>query len=91
MMFNLDSGNFFTFLLLPYTALIGGTFYGLLILLFSVPVYIKYRTLDIILFMLVIFGGAGGFFSLLMPTSGLQIGFFVMAFGLGALIYKVFK
>jgi hypothetical protein len=91
MLMNLNFGNFFTFLLLPYTYLIGGLFYGLLLLLLGVPVYIKYRSLDVILFAMIIFGGAGGFFSLLMPTSSLQLGFFIMAFSLGALIYRVFR
>jgi hypothetical protein len=89
MMYNLNAGNFFTFILFPYTALIGTLFYGLLLLLLIVPVYIKYHSLDVVLFMLILFGGAGGFFSLLMPISGLQIGFFVMAFAIGTLLYKV--
>jgi hypothetical protein len=89
MMYNLNAGNFFTFIMFPFTYLIGALFYGLLLLLLIVPVYIKYHSLDVVLFMLIIFGGAGGFFSLLMPISGLQIGFFVMAFAIGTLLYKV--
>jgi hypothetical protein len=90
-LYNFNIGNFFTALLLPYTYLVGGLFYGLLLLLIIVPAYIKYATVDIVLFMMIIFGGAGGFISLLMPTAGLQVGFFIMAFSLGALIYRVFR
>jgi hypothetical protein len=89
MLYNLNSGNFFTFILLPYTALIGSLFYGLVLLLLIVPIYIKYHSLDVVLFMLILFGGAGGFFSLLMPISGLQVGFVVMAFAIGSLLYKM--
>jgi hypothetical protein len=89
MLYNLNSGNFFTFILLPYIALIGSLFYGLVLLLLIVPIYIKYHSLDVVLFMLILFGGAGGFFSLLMPISGLQVGFVVMAFAIGSLLYKM--
>ena len=91
MLYMLESGNFFSFILFPFTYLVGNLFYGLVLLLFTVPVYVKYRDLDIILLMLVLFGGAGGFFTLLIPAAGLYIGFVIMGLAFGTLLYRVFR
>jgi len=89
MLYNLGMGNFFTFLMYPFTYLIGNLVYGLMMLLILVPVYVKYRDIDVILLMMIMFGGAGGFFWAMIPETGLWVGFVVMAFALAALIYRV--
>jgi hypothetical protein len=91
MMYRLRSGNLVGFITLPYTNLIGNTFYGLILLLFCVPLYTRFHSLNPILFLFVVFGGAGGFFTVLMPIAGLTLSWAILALGLTGLLYKVFR
>jgi len=45
----------------------------------------------LIIVLLILFGGATGIFSLLIPEIGLGIGWIFMLLGLGGLLYKVFR
>jgi hypothetical protein len=66
-------------------------FYGLLLLVFFVPLYNRYKSFSPIIILLILFGGAGGILSLLVPEAGLGISWIFLIVGIGGLIYKVFR
>ncbi|MEM1589118.1 MAG: hypothetical protein QW175_01705 [Candidatus Bathyarchaeia archaeon] len=91
MYYNLRVGNFIGFIVYPYVNLIGNMFYGLIVLLVCMPLYIRYRNTTVILFIITLLGGAGGMISLLIPESGLGLAWLIFVLGLAGLIYKVFR
>lgn len=91
MQYKLLSGDLVGAILTPYISVIGNLFYGLLMLLICVPLYNRYRSLTPILLLFIIFGGAGGIFSLLVPEAGLGLAWIFLLFGLAGLLYKVFR
>lgn len=91
MFYNLRTGNFIGFIATPYVNLVGSLFYGLMVLLFCMPLYIRYRNITVILFVMVLLGGAGGMVSLLIPESGLGLAWLIFVLGLAGLLYKVFR
>jgi hypothetical protein len=89
--YQLHVGNFIGFLFMPYTNLVGNLFYGLLLLVFFVPLYNRYKSFSPIIILLILFGGAGGILSLMVPEAGLGISWIFLIVGIGGLIYKVFR
>lgn len=89
MNYQLHMSNFVGFIFLPYTNLVGSFFYGLLLMIFFVPLYNRYKSFSPIVIMLILFGGAGGIFSMLIPDAGLGIAWIFLIVGIGGLIYKV--
>lgn len=87
----LNSGNFISFILAGYTNYIGSLFYGLLLLVFFVPLYNRYKSFSPIIILLILFGGAGGILSLMVPEAGLGISWIFLIVGIGGLLYKVFR
>ena len=91
MLYKIQNGDYVGFVLHPYLAVIGPLFYGWLMLIACVPLYIRYRSLTPILLLFIIFGGAGGIFSLMTPEAGLGFSWIFLLFGLAGLFYKVFR
>lgn len=89
--YQLSNGDFIQALTLPYTALIGNMFYGLIMLLICVPLYIRYRSFTPILIIFILFGGSTGIFSLMIPSEALLIGWIFLLFGLGGIFYRFFR
>lgn len=89
MNFFLFNGNFIGFILAGYTNYIGSLFYGLLLMIFFVPLYNRYKSFSPIIILLILFGGAGGLLSLMVPEAGLGISWIFLIVGIGGLIYKV--
>lgn len=90
-MYYLESANFIQAILHPYTNLVGSMFYGFLILVLCVPIYVRYKTFTPILVLFIIFGGAGGILTLMMPIAGLQIAWVFLLFGLAGLLWRTFR
>jgi len=91
MNYKLQSGDFIGFILYPYVNLVGNLFYGLVMLMLCVPLYNRYHSLTPILVLFLLFGGATGVFSLLIPIAGLGVTWIFMLLGLAGLLYKVFR
>jgi len=91
MNYKVQSGDLIGFILYPYVNLIGNLFYGLIMLIICVPLYNRYRSLTPILVLFILFGGATGIFSLLVPVAGLNLAWIFMLLGLAGLLYKVFR
>jgi hypothetical protein len=91
MMMQLENADFVQFTTYPYTSLIGNLFYGLLLLIPCVSIYVRQRSFTPILILFIIFGGAGGAFTLLTPVEGLSITWVFLLLGLAGLLYRVFR
>ncbi|MEM3579215.1 MAG: hypothetical protein QXL54_03205 [Candidatus Bathyarchaeia archaeon] len=91
MFYKLKTGDFVGFIFFPFLNLIGNLFYGLIALLICMPIYARYRSITVILFIITLLGGAGGLISLLIPESGLGLAWLIFVLGLAGLIYKVFR
>jgi len=91
MQYKLQTGDFVGFVLYPYLNLVGNLFYGLLMLMVCVPTYNRYKSVTPLLVLLIIFGGAAGIFTLLIPEAGMGLGWIIFLIGLGGLLYKVFR
>lgn len=87
----LGAGNFLAFLTIPYTAVIGNTFYALVIFGIAMSIYIRYRQLSMIVLFITILGGAGGAFNLLVGDLFMGIAWVAAAFGLGLVYWRVFR
>lgn len=83
--------QFIDFLFFPYVNVLGSTFYGLLMLLICMPVYQRTHSLQPILIMFILFGGASGIFTLLIPAIGMGLGWIFLVIGLAGLLYKAFR
>lgn len=89
--YKLKEGDFVGFILYPYLNLVGNLFYGLVMLMVCVPLYNRYRSVVPILVLFIIFGGAAGIFTLLVPEIGAGLGWIFMLLGLAGILYKVFR
>ena len=87
----LQTGDFVGFILYPYLNLVGNIFYGLVMLTICVPIYNRYHSFTPILIIFIIFGGAGGLFTLLTPVAGLNISWIFLLLGLAGLLYRTFR
>lgn len=87
----LSEGNFLSFLLVPYTLLIGNLFYALIVFGLSMSIYIRYRNISMIVLLIVILGGTGGVFNAFVGEAYLAIVWLVAAFGLGLVLWRVFR
>ena len=87
----LQTGDFIGFVLYPYVNLVGNLFYGFVMLMVCVPLYNRYHSLTPILVLFIVFGGAGGVFTLLVPEAGFWLAWIFLLFGLAGLLYKVFR
>lgn len=91
MNYKLQSGDFIGFVLYPYVNLVGNLFYGIVMLIICVPIYNRYHSLTPILVMFILFGGATGMFTLLMPVAGFWVGWVFLLLGLAGLLFRVFR
>jgi hypothetical protein len=66
-------------------------FWGLILLLIGGTLYLRYHSFTPLLLLIILFGGAGGYFNLLVPDAGLTIVWLLVLFALGGLYYKVFR
>lgn len=88
----LSIGDFISFLFYGYYSLFGQSlFFGLMLFIGCATMYIRYRNLGPILFMFVIFGGAGGLIWALVPAPAVFVVWIILLIGLTALIFRVIR
>lgn len=89
----LNQGNFLSFLSVPYTVMIGNTFYALILFGFGMSLYLRYRKAAIlVVFIICICGsGAGAAINLLVGELFTGILWIVAAFGLAAIYWGLFS
>lgn len=87
----LNAGNFLSFLTIPYVAVIGNTFYALILIGVSASIYIRYRELSMVVLFMVIFGGAGGVIQVVVGDLFMGLIWVACAFGLGLVYWRLFR
>lgn len=87
----LDSGNFLSFLTIPYTIMIGNAIYALALFGVGMSLYIRYRQASILVLFIVLLGGAGGVIQLLIGDLFMGAIWIVAAFGLGLIYWRLFR
>jgi len=91
MMYHLSQGDFIGFITFPYINLVGNLFYGVLLLVVGATLYRRYESFVPIAIMMILFGGAGGVVTMLVPAAGLHLAWLFMAFGLAILFFKLIR
>jgi len=91
MKYKLNSGDFIGFLIMPYTNLVGNLFYGFMLLLVCVPLYNRYRSVNVILFTLILLSGADIGLGLLIPAVASPLAYIILLISLAALIYRALR
>lgn len=89
--YHLTKQDFISFIVTPWTYFIGNIFYGLLLLFFVMTTYNKYEDVRPVIAWFWIFGGTGGFLTIMIPTIGLHLSWFFLAFALGTTLFLLFK
>ena len=62
-----------------------------MLMIFFVPLYNRYKSFSPIVIMLILFGGAGGILSMMIPEAGLGVAWLFLILGIGGLVYKVIR
>lgn len=88
MMVELANQDFWGFLMYPMNYVLGSLSYGVFLLLINVPLIKRYNSIVPTLILFILFGGAAGAFTLMIPEVGLSIGWIFMVIGLGGLLWK---
>lgn len=91
MTYNLGSQNFIGFLTAPWTFYLGDLFYAILILFLSGTVWLRFDKFEPVLFIWVLFGGAGGVLTLLLPAIALNICWVFLALGLSIIFIRLIR
>jgi len=89
--YHLTQQDFISFIVTPWTYFIGNLFYGVLLLFFVMTSYNKYEDVRPVIAWFWIFGGTGGFLTIMIPTIGLHLSWFFLAFALGTTLFLLFK
>jgi hypothetical protein len=87
----LNIGDFVGFITLPFTNLVGDSFYGLLFFGLSVTLYRRFHSFTPILVIFLIGGGIGGFVDFMIPQVASGIAWLFFFLGLAGLLWKVFR
>jgi len=91
MFFKLMTLDLLGFIVYPYVSIFGGLFYVIAILAMFGAYYIWHGKASIILFMLVLFGSAGGLVFVFLPLPTNLLVWALMAVVLGVLLFRVFR
>lgn len=91
MSYHLRNSDYISFLFTPWTYYIGNVFWGIMLLFLSVTTYNRYSRIEPIIVMFWIFGGTGSILTFLVPAVGLNLSWFLLAFALGATLYKLLR
>lgn len=89
--YELGAGNFFNFIMNPFTFYLGDLFYGLLLMGFLIPAYNRYRSLQPVMILCFIFGGVGGVMTALIPQVAIPISFVFIVIGATIALYKLVR
>jgi hypothetical protein len=83
--------DIFGFILYPYVSLLGGLVYVFILIALFGAYYIWHGKASILLFMLVLFGSAGGLVFVFLPLPANLLVWALMAVVLGVLLFRVFR
>lgn len=89
----LGQGNFVSFLVIPYTLIIGNGIYALGLFGVAMSLYIRYRQFTILILFVVLMGGSGaaGVINLLVGDLFMGVVWIAAVFGLALVFWRVFR
>lgn len=80
------------FILTPYTFYVGQEIaFGIIFLIVMIPAYNRYRDIRPVILLFLLFGGVGGFLTLVIPAVGIQLSYFFMVIGVALMLYKLLR
>lgn len=82
----LKNKNFVGFLVAIYTSIMGELFYGMLILIITIPLYLRTQSL---IYCAIVWLVLGSFFAAILPVSASHIAYFFIAISLTSILYKL--
>ncbi len=88
---SLNNGDLIAFFTAPLVATFGAFTYFIFLIAISGAFYIRYRNLNIILFLFILFGGAGGLVAVAVPGIAQLALWVLLAIGLAGLLFRVFR
>jgi len=88
---DLITGQYLSFVFMPWTFHLGDLFWGIMVLFFAVTTYNRYHDLKAVLGVAWLFGGVGGVLTLLIPSVGLNITWFILGFAIALTLYKLLR
>jgi hypothetical protein len=91
MFFKLVHLDVFGFVLVPYLAVLGEFFYVLVLIFMLGAYYMWHGKASVVLFMLVLFGSAGGLVFVFLPAPANILVWVLLAVALGVLLFRVFR
>ncbi|MDR2699548.1 MAG: hypothetical protein LBC12_01835 [Nitrososphaerota archaeon] len=91
MFFKLTNRDFAGFLLYPYLDIFGSIFYVIVIVALLGAYYLWTGKMSVVIFMLILFGSAGGVVFVFLPAPANILVWLLMAVGLGVLLFRVFR
>lgn len=91
MRYYLNNGDLVNFFVSPWTYHIGDLFYGIIVMFLAITSYNRYRSLRPIAVLFYIFGGTGGFLTVLIPSIGLEISFLFLGLAIAITLYLLVK
>ncbi len=91
MMFKFSTFDILGFILYPYINLFGASFYLIVLVALFGAYYIWHGKSTVVLFMLVMFGAAGGLVWVLLPLPATLLAWALMAVSFAILLFKVFR
>lgn len=89
----LDTGNFLSFLTIPYTLVIGNGIYAIVLFGVGMSLYIRYRKMSIVAFFILLMSGSGaaGVINLLVGEIFAGVVWIAAVFGLALVLWRVFS
>lgn len=91
MLHDMTQFNWLNAVMVPWTYFIGDLIYAWALLFVGVTLYNRYNDVRPLIVMFWIFGGTGGFLTLLIPAVSLPLAWFLLAFALATTLYVLFK
>jgi len=91
MFFKLVTLDIFGFVLYPYINILGAIFYVITLLFVFGAYYIWHGKVTIVLFLLLLFGSAGGLVFLFIPAPGSILLWVFLVIGFAGLLFRVFR
>lgn len=89
--YELLSGDFVSWLLMPWIYLLGNVAWGFGVLFGEMTLYLKYESVKLPIVFLWLFGGSGGILTVLIPAVGLHLSWFILALALGTTLWQLIR
>jgi len=84
----LRNGDLVGFIIAVYTSLIGQVFYGIMMVIVTVPLYVRTQS---VMYCSILWVTVSGLLSALIPTAGFNISYVLLAAGIAGILFELFR